>query len=270
MNAILKDFTPHILAKAIEANMIAHSADMARSPLVDLHQEDHLIWCIGTTNYPRFNRVLQAHFTEQDLDKQITAALAPFRRRGYTGIWHTGPSTRPENLGERLEDHGLRLAAREPGMAADLRFLPAQSEPVPGLVIEKIAGLDGLRDWCRINAAAFGLPAETVEATFAVEATLGTAPVARRHLYLGRLDGEAVACAALFLDSSVAGLYSVGTLPYVRGRGIGSAITIRALQETMAMGYRIATLHASSKGVSIYRRLGFKRYCTISRYVWAS
>jgi ribosomal protein S18 acetylase RimI-like enzyme len=270
MNAILEDFTPYVLANAIEANMIAHSADLARSPLVELHREDHLIWCIGTTNYPRFNRVLHARFSEQDLDRKITTALAPFRRRGYTGIWHTGPSTRPENLGERLEDYGLRLAAREPGMAADLRLLPAHLEPVPGLVIEKIAGLDGLRDWCKVNAAAFGLPAETVEGTFAVEATLRAAPVARRQLYLGRLDGEAVACAALFLDSSVAGLYSVGTLSPVRGKGVGSAITIRALREALSMGYRVATLHASSKGESIYRRLGFERYCTLSRYVWAS
>lgn len=270
MNAILEDFTPHVLANAIEANMIAHSADMARSPLVELHREDHLIWCMGTTNYPRFNRVLQARFSEQDLDKKITAALAPFRRRGYTGIWHIGPSTQPENLGKRLEDYGLRLAAREPGMAADLLLLPAHPEPVPRLVIEKIAGLDGLRDWCRINTAAFGLPAETVETTFAVEATLGTSPVPRRQLYLGSLDGEAVACAAVFLDSSVAGLYSVGTLSPVRGRGIGSAITIHALQDAVAMGYRIATLHASSKGESIYSRLGFERYCTLSRYVWAS
>jgi ribosomal protein S18 acetylase RimI-like enzyme len=269
MNAILKDFTPRVLANAIEANMIAHSADLARSPLVELHRGDRLIWSIGTTNYPRFNRILQAQFPQGDLEGQITAALAPFRWRGYAGIWHTGPSTQPANLGERLEAYGLRLAAREPGMAADLQALPNRSKPVPGLVVEKIDGLDGLRDWCRINAAAFGLPAETVEATFAVEATLEAAPVPRRMLYLGRLQGETVACAALFVDSSVAGLYSVGTLPDVRGRGIGTAITIAALQEAVAMGYRVATLHASLKGESIYRRLGFERYCTLSRYVWA-
>ena len=270
MNAILEDFTPHILANAIEANMIAHSADLARSPLVELHQDGRLIWSIGTTNYPRFNRILQARFPERDLDEKIMAALAPFCSRRYAGIWHTGPSTQPENLGEHLEAYGLRLAAREPGMAADLQALPDQPEPVPGLVVEKIDDLDGLRDWCRINAAAFGLPAETVEATFAVEATLEALPVPRRMLYLGRLQGQAVACAALFVDSSVAGLYSVGTLPDLRGRGIGSAVTIIALQEAVGMGYRIATLHASSKGESIYRRLGFERYCTLSRYVWAS
>lgn len=269
MNGILKDFSAQVLANAIEANMIAHSADLARSPLVELHQDERLIWSIGTTNYPRFNRILQAQFPQGDFEENIAAALAPFRRRGYAGIWHTGPSTQPANLGERLEAYGLRLAAREPGMAADLQALPNQPQPVPGLSVEKIDGLDGLRDWCRINAAAFGLPAETVEATFAVEATLGVSLVHRRMLYLGRLQGQAVACAALFLDSSVAGLYSVGTLPGLRGRGIGTAITVTALQEAVGMGYRVATLHASSKGESIYRRLGFERYCTLSRYVWA-
>ncbi len=77
---------------------------------------------------------------------------------------------------------------------------------------------------------------------------------------LGRLDGRAVASAELFASAGVAGLYSVGTLPAVRGRGLGRAMTAAALREGRARGYRIGALQGTEMGVPVYRRLGFREY----------
>ena len=44
-------------------------------------------------------------------------------------------------------------------------------------------------------------------------------------------------------------------------------MTIVPLIEAKKLGYRIATLHASKLGLGIYEKLGFKEYCTLSRYM---
>jgi len=46
------------------------------------------------------------------------------------------------------------------------------------------------------------------------------------------------------------------------------AMTLAALREARHVGYRLAILTASPDGVGIYRRIGFREYCTISRYRW--
>ena len=84
--------------------------------------------------------------------------------------------------------------------------------------------------------------------------------------YIGWLDGEAVATATVFLGAGVAGLYFVMTVPEVRRRGIGAAITYGALRDASA---EYAVLGSSPAGRSVYERLGFREYCTIELYEWA-
>jgi GNAT superfamily N-acetyltransferase len=50
----------------------------------------------------------------------------------------------------------------------------------------------------------------------------------------------------------------VATLPNVRGRGIGRALTIAALEAGRSLGYRIGVLQASDDGLPVYRRIGFR------------
>jgi predicted acetyltransferase len=46
-------------------------------------------------------------------------------------------------------------------------------------------------------------------------------------------------------------------------------MTLNALREARALGYRIGTLTSSATGFGVYRRLGFERYGTYSTYVAA-
>jgi GNAT superfamily N-acetyltransferase len=77
-------------------------------------------------------------------------------------------------------------------------------------------------------------------------------------------DGRAVGTAMAHMGDEVLGIYSVSVLPTVRGRGIGWSLTQAAL--ATAPG-RIAVLHPSEEGASMYRRMGFEPFARFA--VWA-
>jgi GNAT superfamily N-acetyltransferase len=269
MNHILTDFSPHALANAIEANQIGFYADLGRSSLIELKDDPEVLWFLTGLPFARFNCVLRARFAGHDVGAKVDAALAPFEARRVPMMWHTGPSTRPADLGQRLVARGLVHAESEPGMAADLLALRDDPLIPPGLRVEQVADARALDMWVAVFVRAFSLPDALREATFQVELELSLARDQPRRLYLGRLDGQPVASSMLFLGNGVAGVYGVGTIPEARRRGIGTAMTQVPLLQARALGYRIATLHASPMGLRSYRRLGFEEYCVLDRYVLA-
>ncbi len=78
------------------------------------------------------------------------------------------------------------------------------------------------------------------------------------EVYVGYLDDKPVASSALFVTGRTAGIYNVATLPDVRGRGIGEAMTWHCVRRGAAMGCVAATLQASDMGRPIYERMGFR------------
>jgi GNAT superfamily N-acetyltransferase len=86
------------------------------------------------------------------------------------------------------------------------------------------------------------------------------------RLYLARLDGAPVGTASAQIGAGVVGLYCVSVLPAARRQGVGAAVSLAALREARRQGYHFGVLGASEMGESVYRRLGFKRYCFLQMY----
>jgi len=74
------------------------------------------------------------------------------------------------------------------------------------------------------------------------------------HLWLGMISGQPVATAAAHIAYGVTGVYLVSTIPDMRGRGIGTALSWEA---TMIEPDMPATLQASSMGQPIYKKMGY-------------
>lgn len=54
------------------------------------------------------------------------------------------------------------------------------------------------------------------------------------------------------------GIFNVATLPAFRGRGLGTAVTARAVAEGLAAGAPCCWLQSSPEGYGAYRNLGFR------------
>jgi GNAT superfamily N-acetyltransferase len=153
-------------------------------------------------------------------------------------------------------------------MAVDLSALNEDLPMPAGLTIQAVDHIEALEQWAYAAIVGFGHPDTEVKIWFDLFADLRFG-LPLRH-YVGIVNGRPVATSELFLGAGVAGIYVVATVPEARRQGIGAALTLAPLREARAMGYRIGTLHASSMGLGVYRRLGFREYCRMSHYVWSS
>ena len=266
----MEDFSESALIAAIEAIFFAcASAYFGPSPQVELYDGLDMIRVISGIPHPMFNHVMRAKLAPDDIDGQIAETLAHFKARQLPLLWWIGPATRPTNLGEYLEAHGLTHTSDSPGMAADLQALN-ENLPIPsGLTIKCVGDVQTLILWLRPFSVGFEFPDFATKAWFNITAAIGLGPQVLVRHYVGLLKGEPVASSSLVLGAGVTGIYNIATVPEARRQGIGAVMTLVPLREARDLGYRIGILQSSQMAVGVYHRLGFQEYCTIKLYVWA-
>ena len=268
MNKILYDPSPERLISIFEENLFAWIPVLGRMGQVHLDSPPGVRRSITDIPMSLLNSVMDARLTTDQVDGTIQAIIADARSRKVPLLWWTSPSTRPTDLGKHLERHGFKLDEESPGMAVHLAELK-ESQSVPeGLSIHLAQDDASWLEWSGGMAAGFEIP---VSADFVVETwhdLLRKADHETVQAFTGRLNGKPVATSLLFLAGGVAGIYSVGTIPVARGKGIGRAMTQHALCQARSMGYEVGVLQASEMGFNVYRSLGFQEVCRISSYRW--
>jgi predicted GNAT family acetyltransferase len=86
--------------------------------------------------------------------------------------------------------------------------------------------------------------------------------------YVGWMDNRPVAVATRFTSHRIAGIARVSTVPEYRRRGLGEALTARAVVDARAESCAAAFLLATQMGYRVYERFGFRH--VIDYHVWAS
>lgn len=258
------------MVEAVEANLFAFFQHLASWSRVELHDEPSCCWTISDLPFPLFNSVLRARLPDDRIDALIDCRLAACEARNVPMLWWTGPSTLPADLGERLDRCGFVLEPAR-GMAADLEW-HAGAHDTPSaesaLSVEAVEDAATLAAWSLVLCDAFGAPRPFGLAFAELAVTIGLGPQSPFRHFLARANGEPAATCSLFLGAGVAGIYDVSTLPDLRKRGLGRLVTVAAMREARARGYRMAILHSSALGTGVYRALGFRDVCAIGQHVW--
>lgn len=267
----LTDLSDAGLLDAIERDQVANRVLAPEVP-VEIHDDPDATWGIAGYPDPFRSTVVSARFAPADADRRIREISAAFAARHTGFLWWVAPFHTPVDLGVRLLAAGLRFEGTAPAMAMDLEALPRDEALPAGLEIIPVRDAVTLRDFVGVLAAEMGVPEGSANPAAAHHAALlqaiaptlasGTVPLR----YLGLLDGRPVATSRISIGGGSAGLYAVATLPDVRGRGIGRALTLAALEAGRTLGYRIGVLQASSDGLPVYRRIGFRTMFTYAVY----
>ena len=243
-------------AAALEANFAELIRWYASRPGGEVIEADDVTICCTGVPFRSVNCAVEIDLDPATADARIAEVGAWFDARGHPWRWLVGPSSGPDDLGERLARAGYEPNRGSVGMALDLDgFVP--ETPPTGVEIVTVDDLAGLAAWDSIQRMALVLDAtQTRGWRDAHDRALG--PDVPLRDWIAFLDGVPVAAAALFVGAGVAGIYNVATVPEARVRGIARAITAAALAEAVRRGQRTAVLGSSELGYAVYRRLGFR------------
>lgn len=283
----LTNLTEAQLETAVEENLFDLFRAMAAIlPDSEIVESDKLSYHLTFPTNPMFKGVWQTRLQADEVEAAIDQTIAWFKARNAPFFfWWTGPGTQPRDLGERLMARGLlsmeeqmedlapgirQTAAGAPGMVADLRQMNEAllAQTPPGFTIEEAHTETALLDFKRVFVDSYEIPDWAGQAWVdaALKVGIGQTPW---RMYVGYLNGEAVATNMLFNGGGVASVYAVATLPSARGQGIGAAITLKPLLKAREMGYGYAVLFSTEMGVGVYERIGFKlTSARINRYLW--
>ncbi len=175
-----------------------------------------------------------------------------------------GPSSRPADLGLRLEAVGFRKTVETLGMGLDFGKRSRPRNP-GALSMETLSKGDDFADFARIVVQQLFHDGSESSPEFArILAALGPD---KAFGILGRAEGRPVATAYGFIDEAgVGGIYFVATEAGMRGRGYGSAVVGATLDELERLGAAFCILHATELGRPVYKALGFEELCPIAQY----
>ena len=256
MSEIITDLTDPQLIAAVANNQVAYRSVLGHAPIAEWHDEPGLTWYSSDTKSWVGNLVIRVQLAPEDVGAKVQAIIDYGKQKGRTISWTINPTTQPADLGSYLEAHGMKGFDGIPNMVVDLETLPAANPPAD-LVIKRVDDATEVPKWVDAFVAAYELDADAGKVFASALGNLNPKQRDTVHLYWSSRNGQPVATAVVMLAEGVAGLYGVATMPTARRQGIGTLITLAALQEARAQGYRIAGLQASQEAYDLYHTLGF-------------
>ncbi|MEO6487346.1 MAG: GNAT family N-acetyltransferase, partial [Thermoanaerobaculia bacterium] len=217
---------------------------------------------------PFFSGIATSQLDRGDVSGNVARVAAPFREKRQPFRWWITPSTEPPALADILKSHGFRHVYDSAGMTFDLTA-PGLDAPFPrDLTIRQVSDTAGLEKWVDVFMVGFARPQEEFARWRDAYLQRGFGDSSPWTHFVALLGDRIVAISSVLVCGELAGVYNVVTLPEVRGRGIGAAVTRAALQYAREGGSRIAALQSSEMGLSVYRAIGFQEVCKLVLYDW--
>ncbi len=246
-----------VTAERVEEGLWAARLSLGRVPGGEFYAGPDLKWAY--TGTPVLNTILGANLDDSRIDERTAEVLARFDAWGVEVEWLLGSSTSPADLGSRLvARHGFRREEpRLQGLGLDLSVLPPAPAMPPGLTLQYVDHCDAVRRWHRLIRPEYR----------DLLVALGFGEHLPWRRYVGLLQGVPVAVGMLHLSGGTATLDFVHGPRDAQGRGITLALVWRLLYEARFRECRLAVLAADASGAGLYRRLGFREYCRVERYV---
>ena len=160
-----------------------------------------------------------------------------------------------------LAPHGFRVRRTEPWFYRSPGALPDASPP-PELEVVAVSTPEEVQEFEAASVRGFESEGASIAAgTYHPPAVLEDDAM---YMFIGRLEGRAVAVATGYRTDAVVGLFGVATVASARGRGYGTAVTRAAMLPEAGLP---AILAPSPAGESLYRRLGFDTVGALS--IWS-
>jgi GNAT superfamily N-acetyltransferase len=198
----------------------------------------------------------------------IDRVKASFQGRHAAFRWWLTPSVQPANLETLLLERGFRHVYDARGMVADLGSVAVGKTLGPDVSIRRVTSVDEFEPWLDIFLLSFARPPQERAFWRQPYEFFGFGADARWAHYVGFLGDTPVSTTSVLMAGDLAGIYNVATIPAARGRGVGRAVTLAAMEHGKERGAVKAVLQSSEMGYPVYRSIGYEDVCFLRLYDW--
>lgn len=225
-------------------------------PGAALAAEPGWLFGAGSATHPVISNAAFRRDDGVDAEDFIASASEFFaeRERRFS-IWLRAEQAADRDLAAAAEAAGFQAVYDMPEMLLGHSLSP---EPLPaGTRLSKLSDPNQVPDFWRVAKAAYatnGFPPEVFAGYTRYEGLLTEDIVA----FVAYVDGQPASIAMTIVNNGIAGIYWVGSLEQVRGKGLGRAVTVAATNAGFDLGAEIAALQASPMGKPIYAKLGYE------------
>lgn len=255
----------------VEENALTYYKGIARLLDGRFTETDGITWfATERRSLYRFNGVVRTATRAEDLSRIADSILESFISKRLPFFWADFPDGGTPGLGEFLNSKNIRWENFKgmPCMSSGLEDLPELSLPKE-VELVRVQSEKDQADWLNVLMEGFEEP-EPSRSDFGqyLANSLTESDPVFEH-FLARWQGEPCAISTLLRADHGAGIYHVTTLPRYRGRGLGKALTLVAMQSAHESGFQQSILFATPSGFPIYKQLGFETVTTADGYIWS-
>lgn len=257
---------PKSVFTAINDNFMAFASFLGNLPYSRIKDGPPL--CVSTsTKIDDLNFVCGSRVSGPDIDAEIEKIKDFFTSQEEPFIWWVTPSTGSSKLGAKLSAHGFEYESDIPFMALELKNFEA-NKLNSGIVLKEVKTQKDLNIWHNISIIGFEIDKDECREYIRLVNSFDPNAHPNLKLYFALVDKEPAATSLIFTGSGVAGIYWISTVPNLRRRGIGKAITALTCVEAKKIGCNLATLQSTIMGQNMYASVGFKKYVDVPIYVF--
>jgi hypothetical protein len=208
---------------------------------------------------PRFGQigfVLHADMDEQNADAVIEEQIRYFTDLGHDFEWKAYSHDQPQDLRERLQNHGFLMEETETVMVLELDREPAILSHSTSLDIRRLTRPEQVRHVAAVEEAVWQRTYDGL--TTRLEHDLVEAPD-EISIYVGYADGAPVSAAWIYFHpgTDFASMWGGSTIAAFRRRGYYTGLLAVRAREAVARGARFLTVDASDMSRPVLAKHGF-------------
>jgi ribosomal protein S18 acetylase RimI-like enzyme len=261
----LAELSPEDVVRACEENYIEYWRCVGSSANARYSEDEGVVMCATGLPQDMFNVVMRCTLDRGTVEHRVDEVLRYFRARGLPGIWHIGPSTEPQDIGDHLTARGLPHDYDLSAMAVELGPIDWSWTNSSRVQVRRVSTKRDCADWVDCLTSSWESPKEVGpwmldNACF----NLSHEAMGKKHLhrrkYLGFLGGKPAGTSMLVWDRDIAGLQTIGTIKEAQRNGVGTVVILAALKDAKDMGFKFVVVLSTTEGLKLYRNLGFKEY----------
>ena len=213
-------------------------------------------------NSSNANGVICDEIDLENLEDLVGDAFTFFNEKQLPWCWLTGSVSTQKQFYTHMQSKGFKLKI-EPGMGLELEKLEKRENTDKKVSIIRGNSLEHVDLAWKVSLSAYGFPREASEPYWKKSLKSDD-----RSFFIAMVDDNPVGISEAFYHLGVLGIYFVGVNEDVRGKGIGTAVTLAPLFEAKELGYKWAILHSTQMGLGVYKRIGFETFCELWECHW--